>query len=105
MKKLLLISLFLLTFSSSGVIFAQDDKNDRTMQNEQQSTAVLLSVSGNRVRVQHATQGTMLEVYNILGVKVSSVRIESLDETVTLDLPKGFYILKIGQVARKIVLR
>lgn len=105
MKKLLLIFLFLLTFSSSGVIFAQDDRNDRTMQNEQQSTAILLSVAGNRVRVQHATPGTMLEVYNILGVKVSNVRIESVDETIYLDLPKGFYILKIGQVARKIVLR
>ena len=63
--------------------------------------SVKLSVKGRSVRVQQA-QGSVLEVYSVTGTKVKSVKIESADQTVTLDLGKGCYIVKVGNVARKI---
>jgi len=61
-------------------------------------------VTGQNVRVQNGSN-QMLEVYNITGVRVASFRIDSEDITVSLNLPKGIYILKVGKFVRKISLR
>ena len=46
-----------------------------------------------------------MEVYDILGVKITSVRIDTADKTVTLNLPKGYYIFKVGDTVRKVVIK
>ncbi len=56
------------------------------------------------VRVQDA-EGQRLEVYNVLGVKVASYRVDSSDKTITLGLQRGCYILKVGKVVRKTFIR
>ena len=61
-------------------------------------------ISGQNVRIQNGS-GQMLEVYNITGVRVASFRIDSEDKIVSLNLPKGIYILKVGKFVRKISLR
>lgn len=61
-------------------------------------------VSGQNVRVQNGSN-QMLEIYNLTGVKVASFRVDSEDKTVSLNLPKGVYIIKVGKVVRKISLR
>lgn len=66
---------------------------------------VFISVSNATVHVTHA-DGQRLEVYNMAGVKVATVRIDSPDKTIPLEhLPKGCYILRIGNTARKVYLR
>ena len=60
-------------------------------------------VSGQNVRIQNGS-GQMLEVYNVLGVRILSFRIDSEDKTINLNLPKGIYILKLGKFVRKISL-
>ena len=62
---------------------------------------IRVSVSNTSVRVQNAADKT-LEVYDITGIKVASYRIDSTDRVFTLGLPKGYYILKIGNFTRKI---
>ena len=56
------------------------------------------------MRVQNA-EGQKLEVYNLIGVRVSLYRIDSADKTVTLGLQRGCYILKVGKVVRKVFVR
>ena len=62
---------------------------------------VKVTVKGRSVRVQFA-QGAILEVYSVTGTKVKSVSIETADQTVNLKLSRGCYIVKVGNVARKI---
>jgi len=69
-----------------------------------EETTITMTVSGSNVRVCGA-EGETLDVYNLAGVKVKSIRIESADKTFTLSLSKGCYILKIGDVARKMSIR
>lgn len=64
---------------------------------------VQVTVKGRSIRVQHA-QGSTMEVYSVTGAKVKSVSIDSNDQTVNLNLGKGCYIVKVGNVARKISL-
>lgn len=65
------------------------------------SEEIAISVSQGKVRVVNA-EGATLEVYDITGVKVMSVRLDSDDKTVPLNLNRGIYILKVGKLARRV---
>lgn len=65
---------------------------------------VAVSVSDTAVHVSGAS-GMVLSVYNVAGVKVRSVIIDSNEKSIVLDLPKGCYILKIGDKVRKISIK
>ena len=90
MRKLLYCIFFLLTFSSQSVAWAQDGRKQETAQKEQPSSTIILTVSAdNQVRVRNAEPGSQMEVYNIVGVKLTTIRIDSTDVTVQVNLPKG----------------
>jgi len=65
---------------------------------------VSVTVSGSTVRVSGAA-GLMLSVYNVTGLRVMTVEVDSPDKQLNLGLPKGCYILKVGSVVRKISIR
>ncbi len=100
MKYLVVCMFFLATFVSAAA-----ESMPATLGNtiEQTENAPKYYVSGQNVRIQNGS-GQMLEVYNVLGVRVLSFRIDSEDKTVNLSLPKGIYILKLGKFVRKISL-
>lgn len=64
--------------------------------------SVVLS-SQSELRITGAA-GEVLSVYNVAGVRVLAVRLDSQDKTVTLNLARGCYIVKVGNVVRKISL-
>ncbi len=103
MKKIILCFLIIFSFLSYPVVYAQEGRKSLPIENEQ--TSVTLTVVGNNVRVQNATPGSVLEVYNVLGMKVASIKIDSVDKVITLNLPKGWYILKIENIARKVAIK
>lgn len=49
--------------------------------------------------------GMTLDIYNVAGMKVMSVKIDSTDKRYELSLPKGCYIVKVGKTVRKISIR
>ena len=66
--------------------------------------AITMTVTGSQIRVTNAS-GQTLEIYNLTGVRVATVRIDSDDKTLNINLPKGCYMIKIGKVVRKVPLR
>ena len=62
---------------------------------------VEVSFDGTDLYVNNAN-GMMLCIYNVAGVRVMQTRIEGPAKRVSLNLPKGCYIVKVGNVARKI---
>ena len=44
-------------------------------------------------------------LYFYLGVRVLSIRVDGNDKSYNLNLPKGCYIVKVGNVVRKISIR
>lgn len=72
---------------------------------ETEVTEMKMVVLGVNVRVLGAN-GETLNVFNLAGVQVASYRIDSSDKTVNLNkLGKGCYILKVGNIARKVSIR
>jgi len=103
MKRIALCFLIIFSFLSYPVVYAQEGRKSLPIDNEQ--TSVTLTVISNNVRVQNAAPGSVLEVYNVLGMKVASIKIDSVDKVITLNLPKGWYILKIENIARKVAIK
>lgn len=97
MKKILsiLLSAMLLTTSVSA--------NSFVGQNEigQFSSSINITPKKKLIHVSGA-EGMTMEVYNLTGINIASIQIESNDANLSLNLPKGCYIFKIGKVVRKI---
>lgn len=100
MKKLFLIA-FALTWLAAPVSTYAQAESDAV---ENSLSGITLTVNGTKVHVTGAT-GENMEIFNLTGVKVSSISIDSADKSLTLTLPKGCYILKVGKVVRKISIR
>ncbi len=64
---------------------------------------IAITVRGNQIRVQHA-DGLSLSVYNITGVKVATHRVDGDDFSLTLNVERGIYIVKVGKVVRRITI-
>ncbi len=96
-------SFFLFLMLSSPYVDAQQVQQKETVSSDVQ--VIELTVTTDSVRVQNATVGSVMEIYNILGVKIYSFTIDSLDKTIPLTLPKGYYIFKIDNVVRKVIIK
>ena len=65
---------------------------------------ITITVLPSALQVNNA-QGETLEVISLTGNQMVKVKIESPSQRVELDIPKGCYIVKVGNVVRKIAIR
>lgn len=74
--------------------------NIKIIDNDFQQITVTVTSAG----VLHVTgaNGLVLQVYNVLGVRVASIKVEGNDKRIDLPLKSGCYIVKVGNVVRKI---
>lgn len=96
MKKTLIILLSALLFGTSASTYAHMGHEDG-----QFPSTIEISVKGKQILVSGAA-GTTMNVYNLTGVSIASFQIGSDNTTLSPNLPKGCYILKIGKTVRKI---
>ena len=68
---------------------------------ENDMNTVEISFDGSELYVNNAN-GLVLSIYNVTGVRVMQTKIEGPAKRISLNLPKGCYIVKVGNVARKI---
>ena len=63
-----------------------------------------ITVTVNSAGVLHVkgARGLVLQDYNVLGVRVASIKVEGNDKRIDLPLKSGCYIVKVGNVVRKI---
>lgn len=62
-----------------------------------------IKLAGRQLRVRNAS-GQTLEIYSVTGTKVAAYKVDCADKTIRLELPRGCYIVRIGDFARKISL-
>lgn len=95
---LLAFALMTLTFQLSAQAETAEPANETVIAANDE---IHLTINGQNIRVQNG-QGHTLEVFGITGTRVHSVRIDSADKTVNLNLTRGCYIVKVGNIARKV---
>jgi hypothetical protein len=98
MKKIGLIILGLMLLAAPATVWAEAELQEQI---ENSLSDVTLRVANNKVRISGAN-GQVMEIFNLTGVKVATIRIESGDKSYNLNLPQGCYILKVGKIVRKI---
>jgi len=94
-KKGVILGLFFTMLSST--ICAQSNENPTP-------APITITANESSIHIQNAAQMT-LEVFNITGVKVATFKIDSADKILNTNLPKGYYILKIGKVVRRVAIQ
>ncbi|RRD02942.1 T9SS type A sorting domain-containing protein [Prevotella sp. OH937_COT-195] len=70
--------------------------------NEYQS--VTISVQESTLHITGAN-GQTVQIYNVAGVMVKSIKVEGNDRRYELNLNKGCYIVKVGKTVRKISIK
>lgn len=105
MKKIYISILLILAFAFSfegNKIFAFNQNSIQMTETEEETK---ISISENRLVIENLKQDSILEVYSIVGVKVYSIKIKAGTNEYPLNLPKGYYIIRIGSITKKIALR
>ena len=66
---------------------------------------VVISINGATLRIVNGS-GLTMSIYNVAGgAPVMKQKIDSPDKRIDLNLPKGIYIVQVGKVVRKIVIK
>ena len=68
---------------------------------EMSASNIQISVNDGNVHIVGAN-GEVMEVFNLTGTKVATIRIDSNDKTFALNLSKGCYLIKVGKIVRKV---
>lgn len=72
---------------------------------EEPQDSTKIKLTGNRLIIEDLPKDGVLEIYNIMGVKVYNRRVKAGTNQYILSLPKGYYIIKIGKLTRKIAIK
>ena len=59
----------------------------------------------SRIIIENLPTDNILEIYNIMGVKVYTRRLKAGTNEYNISLPKGYYIIKIGKFTKKIAIK
>jgi len=100
--------LFLLMLMAPTVAFSQSVKGGNEVREEQQAgkaNTISISFSGNYLYLSGVKEGTKVEVVNMLGVPVLSVETTNDDEKISLDLKKGFYVVRVENIVQRIIIK
>lgn len=71
---------------------------------EQNLPEISITLTQNNLHVTGAN-GQELKIYKVTGVCVQSFKVEGNDKHYELNLPRGCYIVKVGDVVRKVSIR
>jgi len=80
-------------------------RSEKAVSTVVQESGVTIYMKGKLLIVQNASIGEKLNVLSIVGVRVYEKRIDSTYMEITLELPKGYYIVKVGTIVRKIAIK
>lgn len=81
----------------------KDIEKPQELENIQDKTKI--KVIGNQLYIEYLPVDDILEIYNIMGVKVYNHRVKAGTNHIVLPLSKGYYIIKIGKLTRKVAIK
>jgi len=98
MKKILLA--FVLMAALLAPVYAQKSEKVSTPVSQDQTITIILK--GKSLQIQNIKVGDKIEILNILGIRVLEKKSDSTYVEIQLELPQGYYIVKVGTLVRKI---
>lgn len=109
-KTIFLLLLLILSLSAyaerAAFVFSYPESSITESMDNSPSMSIDLLINGSsKVKMIDIPTTGRIEVYSILGVKITSVSLREYICEYSIDLPKGLYILKAGRTAQKVVVK
>lgn len=103
MKRFCFGLLFIAFLFGSGFHgFAQS--NDQVVKEIPQET-VRIAIADNRLIIENLQKDTVIEIYSIVGRKVAAIKAKAGYGEYLLNLPKGYYIVKVENTVKKVAIK
>lgn len=67
--------------------------------------SIEISAYENKIVVKNAPVGSKLEIYSVVGIRVKEIEMKQPDGEYTVNIAKGYYIIRIGETVRKVAIR
>ena len=104
--KLIHIIALALAFSASYPVYAQANKSGvKTFARQEDPSPIEITAYENRIKVENAPVGSILEIYSVVGIKVKEIEVKQSTAEYVVDIAKGYYIIRIGDTVRKVAIR
>ncbi|RNC64907.1 T9SS type A sorting domain-containing protein [Proteiniphilum sp. X52] len=81
----------------------QNRQGSQNREDPQDKTTIKLT--GNQLLIENLPEDGVLEIYNIMGVKVYHRLVKAGTNQYILSLSRGYYIIKIGKITRKVAVK
>jgi len=105
MKKIILFIL-LFTATAGFVARAQSVSTTPIQTGFESDNKIMISAFGNTLYILNAPEASIVEVRSMLGEKVLDARINNPEkEEFYLNVKKGIYIVKIGDIIQRVVIK
>lgn len=66
---------------------------------------ISISAYDNKIVVKNAPIGSKLEIYSVVGIRVKELEMKQPDGEYTVNIAKGYYIIRISDTVRKVAIR
>lgn len=100
-KQLLLATMILFSCQLYSESLMFDDMFE-AQASEQTTMEASVSYLNGKLYVKNAAPGTLIEIFSMLGVSLFQEAIVESNQDFLIDLKKGYYIVKVGKVTKKI---
>ena len=96
--------LFVWVCFHATTVIAQETR-PKQISDVDRNITVEMTIVGNKIFTENAPIGKKIEVFSVVGLKVSEIEIKAPSGEYILNVPKGYYILKINDTVRKVAIR
>lgn len=97
--------LWLMGFGCLPSLEAQENRVRVAVSEEKEPASIKISAYDNKIVVENAPVGSKLEIYSVVGIRVKEISLKQPSGEYTVDIAKGYYIVRIGDTVRKIAIR
>jgi hypothetical protein len=107
MKRIISTIFVLLIACCSLTATAQDIRRQTESKvfKQEPEEQIEISVTDNRITVTNAPPNSTLEIYNVVGIKVREIELKESNGEYVVNIAKGYYIVRISEIVRKIAIR
>ena len=106
MKESLFSLLFMILLGYSTAVLAQETRpKSPPVSADVDRIVVEMSVVGNKIVTENVPVGKKIEIFSVIGLKVAEIDIKTTSGEYPLNVSKGYYILKMSDIVRKVAIR
>lgn len=105
--RVLFIIIWTLALAAVSPLEAQTRQANNTAHATKQKEVDPIEISAydNKIVVENVPIGSKLEIYSVVGIKVKEIPMKQTSGEYTVDIAKGYYIIRIGDTVRKVAIR